>query len=210
MTEAQQQQLESQLKQQWDAGEMVGAATHAIEAYGPEILGYLVAVLRNHGDAEEAFSTFCEALWKEIERFRWECSFRTWAYALARHAASHLRRAPHRRPGRAIPLSRSPEVYEVAQRVRTATLEFLRTSTKDRFARLREQLDPEDQTLFILRLNRRMSWNDIARIMSRDAGELSSEQLSRASASLRKRFERAKQRLRQLAIEHELITESDE
>ena len=175
------------------ASDHAAMTTVALEGYGPEILGYLHAVARNETDADEAFAMFSEDLWRAAPDFRWESTLRTWLYTLARNALFRLRRDPHRRPERRIPLSQSP-AHALADKVRSATLPYLRTEAKDRLARVAAQLDPDDQTLFILRVNRKMSWDDIARIMSGgdDPGG------PRSAARLRKRFERAKARLRQL------------
>ena len=197
-------QIEARIKAHCEAGELDAGATVAIKAFGPEILGYLIAIARSEADAADVFSTFTEDLWKGLEKFRWEASFRTWAYTIARNAFRRLGRDPHRKAGRQVPLSRSPEVFDVAEQVRTETLNYLRTEVKDGVARLRERLDPEDQTLFILRINRRMSWKDIAHVMT-DDGDTSDAALDRKAASLRKRFERAKETLRQLAKEEQLI-----
>jgi RNA polymerase sigma-70 factor, ECF subfamily len=198
--------LEQEIKRHCDAGDLQAAATAALTGYGAEIFGYLMAVLRSETDAGEVFAAFSEALWKDLGRFRWQSSFRTWAYVLARHAVSRQRRDPFRCAERAVPLSRAPEVFEIADKVRTATLQYLRTEVKDRVALLREQLAPEEQSLIILRINRRMSWNEIARIMY-DGGveEPDQAELGRQAAARRKQFQRAKERLRQLAEEQQLI-----
>jgi RNA polymerase sigma-70 factor (ECF subfamily) len=163
-------QFEARIKQHCEADELDDAATVAIKAYGPEILGYLVSVARSEADAADVFSTFTEDLWKGLGKFRWEASFRTWAYTIARNAFRRLGRDQHRKPGRQVPLSQSPEILDAAEKVRTETLKYLRTEVKDGVARLRERLDPDDQTLFILRINRRMPWKDIAQVML-DEGE---------------------------------------
>jgi RNA polymerase sigma-70 factor (ECF subfamily) len=64
---------------------------------------------------------------------------------------------------------------------------------------LREQLDPEEHELLLLRLDRGLAWKDIARILGGD------DDVDARASALRKRFERAKQRLKKLAIEHGLI-----
>lgn len=183
-----------------DRGELEAAATLAIETYGSEIFGFLHAVARDEDLAAEAFSTFAEDLWKGLSRFRWEASLRTWAYALARNALHRVRRDPQRRPARNVALSDAPAVAAAA---RTATRPYLRTDVKDQFATLREQLDPDDHALLILRIDRKLSWRDIARAMPGDADE--DADLERRAATLRKRFERAKAQLRQLAVAHGLL-----
>src|SRR5262245_22227918 len=67
--------------------ELRAAATEAIAGYGPQILGYLVRLVRDEESAREVFSVFCEDLWKGIRGFRRECPLRVWAYKLALHAA---------------------------------------------------------------------------------------------------------------------------
>jgi RNA polymerase sigma-70 factor, ECF subfamily len=183
--------VETRARELAKAGDFAAMTTLAIESYGPEILGYLVAVARNETDADEAFAMFCEDLWRSSATFAWEASLRTWSYALARNAFARLRRDPHRRAKFSIPLS-SP-LHQIAERVRSSTLPHLRSELKAKVAELRAQLAPDEQTLLILRLDRRMSWDEIAAIM---ADEGSSAR--RVTARLRKRFERIKLRLREL------------
>lgn len=167
------------------------AATRTLRAYGPEVLGFLVAVLRDERDAGEVYARACADLWSGLPRFRWESSMRTWLYTLARNAAHAHRRDPHRR--RRVALDDHPEVQDIPARDRTATAPYLQSESKLRVRRLRESLSPDDQMLLILRIDRDMSWNDIARVMG------DGDDLVRAAAALRKRFERVKERLRTLA-----------
>jgi RNA polymerase sigma-70 factor (ECF subfamily) len=191
--------LERHLRAEHSAGDMGATATLAIREYGPEVLGLLVAVLRNHDDAAEVFAEFCEDLWAGLPKFRWESSMRTWAYTLARHAAHAFRRDPHRR--RRVALSQHPEIAELEAQIRTTTVTYLRSEVKDHVSRLRESLDPDEQTLLVLRIDRQMSWNEIAVVMGGDASEAggaSSMDPARSAAMYRKRFERVKERLRAL------------
>lgn len=194
--------LETRLKELCDAEDYAAATTLTVEKYGPEILGYLVAVARTESDAADAFSLFSEDLWRGIAKFRWEASMRTWAYTLARNALRRLVRTPERK-ARKVPLSRSPEVFDMAEKVRTETMDYLRTEVKDQVAELRKELDPEDQTLFVLRISRQMSWTEIARVMSDDAAvdPTDEAEIKRLSARYRKRFERAKNALAELVKE---------
>jgi RNA polymerase sigma-70 factor (ECF subfamily) len=185
------------------AGDFDGATTRAIELYGAELYGFLHALAREEDTAAEAFSVFTEDLWKGLPKFRWESSLRTWAYALARNALHRVRRDPARRPGRNIPLSQVGALSGLAEVVRSVTSPHLRTEVKDRFARLREQLDPDDHALLILRVDRKMSWREIARAMPAEPG--GEQDLEKRAATLRKRFERAKSMLRDLAAQSGLM-----
>jgi RNA polymerase sigma-70 factor (ECF subfamily) len=182
-----------------NAGDHAAATTAALQMYGVELLGFLRAVARSHDLASEAFAELGEDIWKGLPRFRWQSSLRSWLYSLARNALAQLRRDPRRRADRNVPLSNAPEMAAV---VRTVTLEIQRTEVKDEFRVLREQLDPEEHELLLLRLDRGLAWKDIARILG---GGDSADNLDGRAAALRKRFERAKERLRKLAIEHGLI-----
>lgn len=194
--------VESEILRLFGKGNMDATATYALECYGPEVLGFLVATLRNEPDAEDVFSQLCEDAWRGIGKFGWRCSFRTWLYTLARHATARYLRSPHRKRGRLIPLSAAAEV---AKSVRLSTVAHLRTEVKDSFSRLRDKLDPEDQALLILRVDRNLSWNDIARVMVEDA-ELDAEDLARISARQRKRFQTIKETLRRYAMEEGLLS----
>jgi len=185
---------EEQIKAAWEARSWDRAATLAIEAYGAELMSYLAALLHSASDADDVFGVVSEQLWRSLPGFRWESSFRTYAYTVARHAwLQHLRDPRNRR--RAEPLS-SPSVEAVVAQVRTRTATYLRTETKDTIAKLRAQLDPDDQTLLILRINRKLAWREIATIMAEDGADLSSGAIDRRAAALRKRFERLKAELR--------------
>lgn len=179
-----------------DAAAYPQATTGALQMYGVELLGFLRALANNHDLASEAFAELGEDVWKGLPKFRWESSLRSWLYSLARNALAQLRRDPRRRFERNLPLSLAPEM---AQLVRTATLEIQRTEIKDEFRVLREQLDPEEHEILLLRLDRGLAWKDIARILGGD------DNLDARAAALRKRFERAKERLKKLALEHGLL-----
>ena len=171
------------------------AAAGVLEGYGDEILGYLVAVMRSETDAEDAFSMFCESVCTALPQFRWECTVRTWAYSLARNAAYGVRRDPHRR--RVVPLA-DHHLEEIAAQLRTRTSSYLRTEMRDKIAKLRASLDPDDQTLLILRLSRGLTWREIARVLAAD-GSSTDAALDKLTASLRKRFERLKAEIKERA-----------
>lgn len=191
--------IDARVRSLCDGGDLDAAATLVVTQYGDELYGFLVATCHSESDAADAYSWFCEALWKAIGSWRGEASVRTWAYALARHAISRLRRDPHRRAERRVPLSKLSEP-RAASGSRTATPPHLRSELKDAVSTLRQQLDPQDRQLFILRIDRRMAWQDVARVMrGRPEEPYPAAELTRDAAAWRKRFERAKQRLRELA-----------
>ncbi len=79
----------------------------------------------------------------------------------------------------------------IAAEVRSQTASFLQTGTKDRLAQIRAALDPDDQTLLILRIDRKLPWREIAQVFEAEA-----DAVEQRAAALRKRFERLKADLR--------------
>lgn len=124
--------------------------------------------------------------------FRRQCSFRTWAYVLARTALGQLS-TRRRRERRELPLS--DEAAAVAAQVRSETREYLRSAAKHRLAAVVEKLDEEERMLLVLRVQRRLSWADVARIVTGDV-PLDEAALARRAGALRTRFARLKQLLR--------------
>lgn len=165
-------------------------AVAALELYADEWLGYLVALTRDHAAADDVFGQLIEDLWAGLPGFRWDCSLRTWSYALARNALHRSRRG--RRP--TIPLDE--RIEELAAQARSRTATFLRTESRDRFAAIRARLDRDAQSLLILRINRGMSWRDIARVLPDPEGAGDAAAITRRAAALRKQFERLKADLR--------------
>jgi RNA polymerase sigma-70 factor (ECF subfamily) len=179
--------LETELAAHLARGEVDRAATLAIEGYGPAVLGYLGSML-DEDDAQDAFSLFAENLWRGLPAFRWECSARAWAFRLAWFAVARLMRDPYRRHGQRLPTTAASRLAASV----AASTTLAREARSDRFRKLREALDPEDRTLLVLRLDRELPWEEIAQVLSTDAAPVT-------AAALRKRFERLKARLAELA-----------
>jgi RNA polymerase sigma-70 factor (ECF subfamily) len=181
--------IEEAIASHLDARDLKGAATEAMRGYGPGILAYLRAVLRDEHAAADAFGAFAERLWKAMGSFRREGTFRAWAYRIAWGAAVDVQRDGFR--VRAVRLP-TDEMAQIAEQVRTTQPSYLKSEAQGRFAALKEQLEPEDRSLLLLRVDLELSWSEIAQVMS-EAGDTANQ------AALRKRFERIKARLRKEA-----------
>jgi RNA polymerase sigma-70 factor (ECF subfamily) len=196
MTDQEREDLERNIRRRVEAGDLSGAVTAALRGYGPEILRFLLVLHPQEQDASEVFSLFAEGVWRRLGGFAWECSFRTWAYAVARRCSLRHRRDAGRRARRQVALDDVSALSAIEEEVRTATLSFLRSEARDRFAELREALPPDDQALLVLRVDRQLAWNDLAHAMHEDeAVPLSGEALKREAARLRQRFQTIKERL---------------
>jgi len=184
---------EDAIRARCDAGDFDGALTAALEAYADELFGFLVGLARDRTQAEDAFSATCERMWRGLSKFRWDSTLRVWAYRIARNEFMRTTRDVARAK-KGVPLSEVPSIRGTMNRLRSATPIHQRTEVKDRFARLREQLDPEDHMLLGLRIDRKLPWTDIAKVLAASDDEPS----ARDVAALRKRFERVKTKLREL------------
>ncbi len=176
-----------------DVGDHDGAATLAIRGYGPEIFGVLVADHRSEQDASDVFSMFSESLWRSLPTFGWECTLRTWAYIIARNVSLRLRRDGRRAKGGA-PLSEVAS--RLVEQVRSETAAHLRTENKNELARLRESLSAEDQTLLILRVDKELTWDELARVLHDSDEPPDDEERKKEASRLRKRFQLIKDKLK--------------
>ena len=82
------------------------------------------------------------------------------------------------------------------------------TRTLD-LAAIRAALDDDERALLVLRVDRQMSWNDVARVMASDDDGDSDGQLAKVAARLRKRFQSVKETIRKRAIATGLIQSID-
>lgn len=90
--------------------------------------------------------------------------------------------------------SEQQHLSQVAERVRSQTLSYLKTARRSAVDALRASLPEDDQRLLVLRVDRDLQWNELAEIFlghpNADAAEL-----KREAARLRKRFQLVKEKL---------------
>jgi len=178
------------------AGEIDRATEQTIRTYGPELVSWLCSIMTSEADGYDAFSRMSEELWRSFRRFDGRCSVRTWCYMLARHAAFRVRTQP--RQTREVLLSHVPSVLGAVTHVWNTT-RAVEQQAQNVYAEIRSQLDEEDQTLLVLRVDRDLAWRDIAIVMLGE--DVDPDTITRKAATLRKQFERIKDRLRELAAE---------
>lgn len=193
-------ELEVPIKAACDRGDYDAAISAALGLYSDELFGFLVGLARDQAQAEDAFSAACERMWRFLPKFRWDSTLRVWAYRIARNEFLRgTREVTRARKG--VPLSQVPSIQQAIDRARTTTPPHERTEVKDRFATLRAELDPEDLMLLGLRIEQQMAWADIAKVLAA-AEDRTDEPDTREIATLRKRFNRLKDRLRERARDH--------
>jgi RNA polymerase sigma-70 factor, ECF subfamily len=185
--------VESRIRALLAAGDYDTAVTVTLEAYGSGVLAYLCAML-GEDDARDAFSHFAEDLWRGFPSYRGECSARAWSYRLARFAAASLARDAYRVRRQRLRTSAASRL--AARIVSSSTLAYDRH--RERLARLRAALTPEERTLLVLRVDREFEWDEISAVLAGESAPVT-------SATLRKRFERLKSKLAELARAEGLV-----
>ncbi|HZJ66037.1 MAG TPA: hypothetical protein VFD36_21170, partial [Kofleriaceae bacterium] len=94
--------------------------------------------------------------------------------------------------------SQIPSLQQAVTRIwNTSQREAARA--RDVYAEIRTELDDDDQTLLILRVDRNLAWRDIAQVLLGE--DARPGELTRKAATLRKQYERVKVRLRELAAD---------
>ena len=203
-------EIDADIRKRLESEDISGATSVALRAYGPEIFEFVAALHRNETDASDVFSMFTEKLWRNLKSFRWDSSFRTWAYAVARNASLDHRRAQKRRAARIVPLPDASMISAIEAEVRTATRSYLRTEQRDRFAELRARLSADEQELLMLRVDRQLAWEDLAVVLQgEEAPPLDAAEKKRAAARLRKRFQHVKDKLYEMGRREGLIARDD-
>jgi RNA polymerase sigma-70 factor (ECF subfamily) len=200
------EEVERRIQRLFEQGDHEGAATEIIRAYGGEILSFLSAVHRSQSEASEVFSYFAEGVWRGLPSFTPQGAFRSWAYAIARKSSLRHRRDKHRREARFEALPQGSAFLVAVNELRTGTPWYVRTETRSRFAAIRDSLPPEDRELLVLRVDRKLPWNDLAQMLRDDGDEpLTGEALKREAARLRKRFQLLASRLREIGRREGLL-----
>jgi serine/threonine-protein kinase len=195
---------ESPIRRALEAGDTEAAVAAADKQLRGEVLRYLTESLGDADLAADAYADFLRRVWSGLPSFEWRSSFRTWAYVLARRAAVDLRRAEGRVKRGRRPLTDS-RVAALAAHVRTETQPLMRTEGRSALARLRDELPHKDKMLFVLHVERGLSWREVAYVLLENDAPAPAE-LTREAARLRKRYQLAKTRLRKRAVETGLIT----
>jgi hypothetical protein len=163
-------QAASRAVRRWvDAGHVARAVTCALRIYGAEVFGFLSTVIDDDARAREVYTRLARRIRRELPRFPWSCSLRTWLYMQARAELARQRK------GKRV---ETPHPYR---------------GRMDQI--LRRGLDEADRELLVLRIDRRLTWRELA-LTSGEAD------VALAEARLRARFVQVCETLRRTAAEY--------
>ncbi len=138
------------VRQALDKGDEVRATICLLDAYGAEIFGFLAGVLDDVGEARQVYAALGERARERLVTFGWPCGLRTWIYALAHLVIGEMHQS-----------SAAPDLasLELPQR---GTTRAPPRSRSDALADLRSSLPLHDRELLVLRVDRRMTWEELA------------------------------------------------
>jgi len=197
---------EARIRSHWQSQDYQACAVVVLECYGPELYSFLLARFPGKAAyADDAFSEFSEDLWRALPGFEWRCAMRSFCYRLARSAAARVGRTPFNKQQRRVSLSQSPALEGALSRARTSTAPYLQTAVKDEVAKLRESLSESDRELLTLRIDRKLSWREIAYILTPGTCQPGSDDERKLEAALRQRFAEIKKRIRRKAEQAGLL-----
>lgn len=178
--------VEAAIAEARGAGDHDRAATLLLRRYGPELLGFLRARLRDPVLADDAFASVSEKIWRGLEGFSGRSTARVWAYAIAvNEVRDQARRRGRERERRAA--SSDARLSQLVDEVRSETAPYRRTDVKDRMRALREELSDEDQELLVLRVDKQLRYDEIVDVLAE--APLDPAARKREAARLRKRFQ---------------------
>jgi RNA polymerase sigma-70 factor (ECF subfamily) len=185
-------------------GEYDEATVLVLKAWGGAIYRFIAARVRDEDLTSDAFAKFSEDLWRGMAKFEGRAPVKVWSYAIARNAAGQILRKQARARRSQVGWT-STLSARIADEIRTDTREYLRTGFKTRFRELARRLAPEEHAIMWLRINERMSWEEIARVQS----DVHGPELKREAARLRKRFQLVREKLRTMAESEGLVPDKE-
>lgn len=157
-----------------------------VRRYEKKVLALSNRLCGNPDDGADAAQEAFVSAWQGLPRFRGDANFSTWLYRLTSNACMDLLRRRQRRDAHA-----GPSLDDIEARVdvpdpapapqETVERRELRQEIRDAL----QALSPEHRQVLILREIHQLSYDEIGRVLSLDAGTVKSR-IHRARESLRK------------------------
>jgi RNA polymerase sigma-70 factor (ECF subfamily) len=181
--------LDIEVHQLVAAGRQREATALMLTRLSPELRPFLHRLLGDALLVDEALGNTCKHLFRRLPQFRWDYSLRSWGYIFARREASRCRAVRSRMD--ALPTMLSAAHGETVDRTPNARAS---TSTHDLLDSLRASISDDDRDLLVLRVERGLSWSEVAAAFLED-DDPSAEAIQSESARLRQRYRAIRVRL---------------
>jgi RNA polymerase sigma factor (sigma-70 family) len=185
-----------------DAEDYDEALTSILVEYGGEVYGYLLRRLGRRDAADDVYQQVSYRMLLTLPEYRRETCVRAWVYMKVRQEMKAFLQGNRRYHAECMSAAELSRMTALIERVRTRTA--MRTETRMIVRSLADELDPLDQDLIIFRVDKQLSWKDITHLINESSDEQYKE------GTLRQRYRRAKERLRELAREANLGSGDDD
>lgn len=185
-----------------DAQDFDEALTSILVEYGGEVYGYLLRRLGNRDAADDVYQQFSYRMLLTLPDYRRETCVRAWVYMKVRQEMKAFLQGSRRNHAEHMSAADLSRMSMLVERVRTRTA--MRTETRMIARSLASELDPLDQDLIIFRVDKQLSWKDITHLINESSDEQYRE------GTLRQRYRRAKERLREMARAMDLRSADEE
>lgn len=177
------------------SSEPTSATAAALRVYGSEIFGFLVGALDDSHRAREVYGATSDLVTQGLPSFTWSCTLRTWMYAMAR-VAIRQRASSRDLTARAESSESGKRDSPPFPRLRPYRVAAVRRAASF----LRRTLSIEDREILVLRVDRRLSWRELALTsIGTTASELD---VSAEESRLQERFRRIRTSLARSAARY--------
>ena len=181
-----------------EAGNVPDAVALALEAYGAEVFGFLVASVDDRVVARDIYAALHDRLGRTLGGFTWHTSLRTWIYALALREL-----APERLQRRGGVQGDPTEISLPDPTTASAARPDLPSSTTVTVEELRASLSPMDRGLLVLSVDRRLSSLELASALAEEGA--SADAIARVCRDLDARIVEVCVMLAEAAIVNRLL-----
>jgi RNA polymerase sigma-70 factor (ECF subfamily) len=170
------------------------------DGHGVRVFGYLRAIMKNDRDAKEVFAKFSRLVHKDIGSCPSDGSLKSWLYGIAyRVMVEHMKERKTRCD------FQFARTEQRASHARASIDRWDQSSVKDVLRELCSQLPENQQTIFILRVDRNMDWEELARVFLNAQEFAEPEILQFVVCHLKTQFNRAKEKVHTLAAAKVLL-----
>ncbi len=195
--------LEQRVAAYLDGGAWNEAVEAIITAHGPRLRGFIRAVVMDRVVADEVWAEMTYDVYRGVGSWDRTRPLLHWCWGIARNACRRHARARRRHMRGPAPGTPPRWAFSTSAAIRTPTPVWQTTPARDALDALRATITPDERALLVLRVDKQLSWRDIALVMHAEHSPRGS--LTRREAALRKRFERLLVRLRALARQRGLL-----